>query len=64
MSSNPLKDGHLSQNPFGTGTVTRRVVRTRAEELATIRGDWLPKVPVADFEVAGLPASKAAAENL
>jgi hypothetical protein len=43
MTRNPLKDGNISENSFGIGTVTRKMVRGRAEELATINGDWLHK---------------------
>jgi hypothetical protein len=50
MTRHPLKDGNISENSFGIGTVTRKMVLTRAEELATISGDWLPKVSASDFE--------------
>ena len=52
MKRNPLEDGNISENSFGIGTVTRRMVRTRAKELATIRGDWLHNVSASDFEQA------------
>jgi len=52
MTRNPLKDGNISENSFGIGTVTRRMVLTRAEELATISGDWLHKVSASDLEQA------------
>jgi hypothetical protein len=36
MKPNPLKDGVLTENSAGIGTVTRRMVRERAVELAAI----------------------------
>jgi hypothetical protein len=38
MKTNPLKDGLISENSAGVGTVTRQMVRTRAAELAIIDG--------------------------
>ena len=38
MKINPLKDGVISENSAGIGTVTRKMVRTRAAELAVIDG--------------------------
>jgi hypothetical protein len=38
MKKNPLKDGVISENSAGIGTVTRQMVRTRAAELAVIDG--------------------------
>ena len=35
MTRNPLKDGDISENSFGLGTVTRKMVLGRAEELAS-----------------------------
>ena len=52
MARNPLKDGNISENFFGIGTVSREMVLGRAEELATINGDWLHKVSASDFEQA------------
>jgi hypothetical protein len=52
MTRNPLKDGNISENSAGIGTVTRKMVRGRAEELATINGDWLHQVSASDFEQA------------
>ena len=52
MRRNPLKDGNISQNSAGIGTVTRKTVLMRAEELVTISGDWLHKVSPADFDQA------------
>jgi hypothetical protein len=54
MTRNPLKDGNISENSFGLGTVTRKMVLGRAEELATINGDWLHKVSAAELEQAQL----------
>ena len=52
MARNPLKDGNISENSFGLGTVTRKMVLSRAEERAIINGDWLHKVSASDFEQA------------
>jgi hypothetical protein len=38
MKTNPLKDGVLTENSAGIGTVTRKMVRERAAELAVIDG--------------------------
>ena len=38
MNSNPLKQGALTNNSHGLGTVTRKMVQTRAAELAVIDG--------------------------
>ncbi len=38
MKNNPLKDGAISENSAGIGTVTRQMVQARAAELAIIDG--------------------------
>ena len=38
MKKNPLKDGVISENSAGVGTVTRKMVQARAAELAIIDG--------------------------
>ena len=38
MNTNPLKQGALTENSAGIGTVTRKMVRERARELAVING--------------------------
>ena len=38
MNTNPLKEGALTENSAGIGTVTRKMVRERARELAVIDG--------------------------
>jgi len=38
MKTNPLKEGVLTENSAGIGTVTREMVRARAAELAVIDG--------------------------
>jgi hypothetical protein len=63
MKRNPLKDSILSEYSFGIGALPRRMVLTRAQELATVRGDWLHKVSASDFEAARQQAMKAAAKN-
>ena len=52
MTRNPLKDGNISENSAGLGTVTRQMVLGRAEELAIINGSWLHNVSSSDFEQA------------
>jgi len=52
MTRNPLKDGNISENSSGIGTVTRQMVLGRAEELAIINGRWLHNVSSSDFEQA------------
>ena len=52
MTRNPLKDGSISENSLGIGTVTRKMVLRRAEELAIINGDWVHKVSPSDIEQA------------
>jgi hypothetical protein len=60
MTRNPLKDSNISENSFGIGTVTRKMVHSRAEELETISGDWLHKVSAADHDQRLQAARKAA----
>ena len=38
MKTNPLKEGTLTENSAGIGTVTRKMVQERAAELAVING--------------------------
>jgi hypothetical protein len=38
MKTNPLKDGIVTENSAGIGTVTRKMVQARAAELAIIDG--------------------------
>ena len=38
MKTNPLKEGALTENSAGIGTVTQDMVHTRAAELAVIDG--------------------------
>jgi hypothetical protein len=38
MKTNPLKEGKLTENSAGIGTVTRKMVQARAAELAVIDG--------------------------
>jgi len=38
MKTNPLKEGTLTENSAGLGTVTRKMVQERAAELAVIDG--------------------------
>jgi hypothetical protein len=52
MTKNPLKNGNISENSAGLGTVTRKMVRSRAMELAIINGSWLHHVSASNFEQA------------
>jgi len=50
MKTNPLKDGVLTENSAGLGTVTRKMVRERAVELAVINGRTAQQVSKSDWE--------------
>jgi hypothetical protein len=52
MNTNPLKQGALTENSAGLGTVTRKMVRERAVELATINGRSAPDMSKSDWEQA------------
>lgn len=52
MNTNPLKQGALTRNSAGLGTVTRRMVRERAVELALVNGRSPQEVSKADWEQA------------
>jgi hypothetical protein len=52
MKTNPLKEGALTQNSAGIGTVTRKMVRERAVELAVINGRSAQEVSKSDREQA------------
>jgi hypothetical protein len=52
MKTNPLKDGVLTENFAGLGTVTRQMVRERAVELAVINGRTAQEVSKTDWEQA------------
>jgi hypothetical protein len=52
MKTNPLKDGALTENSAGIGTVTPKMVRERAVELAVINGRSLREVSESDWEQA------------
>ena len=52
MKTNPLKQGILTENSAGIGTVTRKMVRERAVELAVINGRSAQNVAKADWEQA------------
>jgi hypothetical protein len=49
MKTNPLKEGTLTENSAGIGTVTRQMVRARAEELAVIKGRSAQDVTESDL---------------
>jgi hypothetical protein len=52
MNNNPLKQGALTKNFRGIGTVTRKMVRERAVELAVINGRLPAEVSKSDWEQA------------
>lgn len=52
MNTNPLKQGVLTEGSAGIGTVTRKMVRDRAIELAMINGRSAQEVRKADWEQA------------
>jgi hypothetical protein len=52
MKTNPLKDGILTENSAGIGTVTRKMVRERAVELAVSNGRSANDVSKSDWEQA------------
>jgi hypothetical protein len=49
MKTNPLKEGALTENSAGIGTVTRKMVRERAAELAVIDARSPNEVTMSDF---------------
>jgi hypothetical protein len=52
MKTNPLKEGGLTENSAGLGTVTRKMVRERSIELAAINGRSAQEVSKSDWEQA------------
>jgi len=52
MNTNPLKQGALTENSQGIGTVTKKMVRARAVELAFIDGRLAQEVSKSDWEQA------------
>jgi hypothetical protein len=52
MKTNPLKEGALTENSAGIGTVTRKMVRERAVELAAINGRSAHDASKSDWEQA------------
>jgi len=52
MNNNPLKQGALTENSAGLGTVTRKLVRERAVELAVINGRSATEVSKSDWDQA------------
>src|SRR5471030_1609609 len=49
MKTNPLKEGVVSENSSGIGTVTLDMVRARAAELAVIDGRSQKGATISDF---------------
>jgi hypothetical protein len=52
MKANPLKEGALTENSAGIGTVTRKMVQERAVELAAINGRSAQDVSKSDWDQA------------
>ena len=52
MKTDPLKQGILTENSVGIGTITQEMVRERATELAVINGRSVEDVSVFDLEQA------------
>ena len=52
MNINPLKQGVLTENSEGIGTVSRKMVRERAVELAVIDGRSAQEASKSDWEQA------------
>ena len=52
MKTNPLKEGALTENSAGLGTVTRKMVRERAIELAAMNGRSAHESLKSDWEQA------------
>jgi hypothetical protein len=52
MKPNPLKDGLLTENSAGVGTVTRKMVRERAVELAVMDDRSAQAVSKSDWQQA------------
>jgi|SRR6185437_8062436 len=52
MNTNPLKQGLLTENSAGIGTVTRKMILMRAVELAVIDGSSPEDVSKSDWEQA------------
>ena len=52
MNTNPLKQGVLTENSAGIGTVTRKMVRQRAVQLAMMDDRSAHEVSKSDWEQA------------
>jgi len=52
MKTNPLKEGNISENSAGLGTVTRKMVQARAAELAVLNGRSAQETSRSDREEA------------
>ena len=63
MKTNPLKDGVISENSAGVGTVTRKMVRARAAELAIIDGHLSHDATASHFAQAKRELTGVADEN-
>ena len=54
MNTNPLKEGALTENSAGIGTVTSKMVQQRAVELAASNGRSAQEVSTSDWKQAKL----------
>jgi hypothetical protein len=54
MKTNPLKDGQLTENSVGIGTVTQEMVSARAAELAVVDGRLPADATMSDYVQAKL----------
>jgi len=54
MKNNPLKQGVLTENAEGIGTVSRKMVRERAVEIAVINGRSAQEASKSDWDQAKL----------
>ena len=52
MKANPMKEGVLTENSAGIGSVTRKMVRERAVEIAVVNGHSAQEVSKSDREQA------------
>ena len=50
MKTNPLKEGALTENSIGIGTVTRKMVKDRAIELAILDNRTAQEVSLSDWQ--------------
>ena len=64
MDTNPLKNGALTENSAGIGTITPEMVQHRAVELAAIDGRSAQEVSACDWEQAKLELTGNSGQDL